>query len=235
VLDLDAWREPVSVVIPDDDLSFVLIPPEVESAAILQLCRELNNYQTDCDPGSVIESALMVTMGGLGPGVLIYDHLVKGRPPALPVIEFGTLGVSFYRDMDERFDRPRVSMPATIDVADKTVLVIDDLGDTGGTLKFVGEYLQGVGARRALNMVLYMKPKAKLVCSADFYFGEVAQETWIITSREQVETLVQRVPVWRRRGASESECRRRLVELIGYPTHLVDHYLPRVYQQAELS
>ncbi len=64
MLDLDAWREPVSVVIPDDDLSFVLIPPEVESAAILQLCRELNNYQTDCDPGSVIESALMVTMGG---------------------------------------------------------------------------------------------------------------------------------------------------------------------------
>ncbi len=235
MLDLDAWREPVPVAVPDDELKFVLIPPEVESAAILQLCREINSYQRQSDPDSVIESALMVTMGGLGPGVLIYDHLVKGCPPGLPAIEFGTLGVSFYRELGERFEQPRVTMPVSIEVADKTVLVIDDLGDTGGTLKYVDEYLQGLGARRVLNMVVYIKPEAKRLCSVDFHFGEVAQETWIITPREQVETLVQRVPTWRQRGASETECRRRLVELIGYPGYLVDHYLPWVYQQSDLS
>lgn len=232
MLDIDAWREPEPVVVPDDEMKFVLIPPEVESAAILQLCRELNDYQGSCDKGAMIESALMVTMGGLRPGVLIYDHLVKGRPQGLPVIEFGTLGVSFYRELGERFEHPEVTVPASIEVANKTVLVIDDLGDTGGTLKYVDEYLQGLGARGVLNMVLYMKPEAKLRCPVDFCFGEVTQETWIITPREQVETLVQRVPVWRQRGASEAECRRRLIELIGYPPYLVDHYLPGAYQQS---
>ena len=44
-MDLDAWREPLPTIIPDDELKFVLIPPEIESAAILQLCLELNKYQ----------------------------------------------------------------------------------------------------------------------------------------------------------------------------------------------
>ena len=234
-MDLDAWREPLPTIIPDDELKFVLIPPEIESAAILQLCLELNKYQYVCDANSVIQSALMVTMGGLHPGVLMYDHLVKGRPKGSPLIEFGTLGVSFYRELNNRFERPRVTAAASIEVANKTVLVIDDLGDTGGTLKYVEQSLLESGAHQILSMVLYLKPKAKRLCSVDFFFGEVAQETWIITPREQVETLIQRVPVWRERGSSEAECRRRLVELIGYPTYLVDHYLPQVYNQSNIS
>ena len=44
-----------------------------------------------------------------------------------------------------------------------------------------------------------------------------------------METLSKRVPVWRERGASEAECRRRLVDLIGYPPAIVDYYLPKAW------
>jgi hypothetical protein len=74
-----------------------------------------------------------------------------------------------------------------------------------------------------------MKPLAQQTCAADFWFGETPQDTWIITPRERVETMVKRVPVWKERGVSEAECRRRLVELIGYPETLVDYYLPQTY------
>jgi len=74
-------------------------------------------------------------------------------------------------------------------------------------------------------VALYMKPMAMRTCPVDFYFGAVQQDTWIITPREYVETMVKRVPVWRERGASRDECRRRLVDIIGYPVPLADYYL----------
>ena len=108
------------------------------------------------------------------------------------------------------------------------MLVIDDLGDKGGTLKFLTQYIADEGAAQVLTLAVYMKPEAMRVCPADFSFGVVDQDTWIITPRETVETMVKRVPVWLERGADMAECRRRLVEIIGYPVSLADYYLPGI-------
>ena len=80
-----------------------------------------------------------------------------------------------------------------------------------------------------LTLVLYVKPAAMDLCPADFWFGQTPQDTWIITPRERVETIVKRVPVWKERGADQAECHRRLVDIIGYPGELVDYYLPRAF------
>ena len=77
-----------------------------------------------------------------------------------------------------------------------------------------------------------MKPIATEVCPADFHFGELQQDTWIITPRETVETLIKRVPVWQERGADQAECRRRLVDIIGYPPQLADYYLNGIFAGA---
>ena len=77
-----------------------------------------------------------------------------------------------------------------------------------------------------------MKPKALELTGADFYFGEAPQDTWIITPRERVETLMKRVPVWKERGASIAECRRRFIDLIGYTEREVDYYLEQAYNDA---
>jgi hypoxanthine phosphoribosyltransferase len=121
-----------------------------------------------------------------------------------------------------------VQQDISVPVQDETVLVIDDLGDRGGTMQFLKQYIAEKGARRVLTLAIYMKPQAMRTCPADFYFGEVAQDTWIITPRECVETLVKRVPVWRERGADRRECRRRLVDIIGYPAAMADYYLQQL-------
>jgi hypoxanthine phosphoribosyltransferase len=171
----------------------------------------------------------MATMGGMLPGILLYDHLCKGQPAGMPRIEFGTIGVSLYKGPNERHDNPQVQQDISIPVDDQVVLVIDDLGDRGGTLKFLTQYIAGKGARQVLTLAVYMKPLALQTCPVDFYFGEVAQDTWIITPREMVETMVKRVPVWRERGADQRECQRRLVDIIGYPPRLADYYLRQIF------
>ncbi len=83
--------------------------------------------------------------------------------------------------------------------------------------------------KAVLTLALYMKPMAMRTCPADFFFGEVPQDTWIITPRECVETMVKRVPVWRERGADQRECQRRLVDIIGYPPALAAYYLEKLF------
>jgi hypoxanthine phosphoribosyltransferase len=229
-IDMEFWKKPEGVVIPDDELSFLLVPDEVESLACMDLAQQVHHFQREqLDSGDTITKALIVTMGGMLPGVLLYDHLVDGREPGVPKIEFGTIGVSLYKGPGVRYDNPRVQHGISIPISGETVLIIDDLGDCGGTMEFLTQYITDSGARKVLNLAMYMKPIAMEKCGADFWFGETPQDTWIITPRERVETIIKRVPVWKERGASQDECYRRLVELIGFPASVVNYYLPGVY------
>jgi hypoxanthine phosphoribosyltransferase len=231
-IDPDFWRAPEGVAIPDDELRFLLVPDAVEAMAVFDLARQVHDYQqkqqAQAAGGAPITRALMATMGGMLPGILLYDHLAKARPAGTPRIDFGTIGVSLYKAPNERYDTPQVQQDVSIPIGGEVVLVIDDLGDRGGTMQFLTRYLAEKGARIVLTLALYMKPMAMRNCPADFYFGEVPQDTWIITPRERVETLVKRVPVWRERGANRGECRRRLVDIIGYPASLADYYLEQL-------
>ncbi len=229
-IDIDFWKSPSGVSVPDDELRFLLIPDAVEAAATFALARQVHHYQqSHTATGDPIDKALIVTMGGMLPGVLLFDHLVEGRSDNLPKIEFGTIGVSLYKGPGVRYENPLVQHGISIEVSGETVLIIDDLGDCGGTMQFLTQYIRDSGARKVLNLAMYMKPVAKQTCAADFWFGETPQDTWIITPRERVETMVKRVPIWKQRGASQQECYRRLVEIIGYEKLLVNYYLPRVY------
>lgn len=232
-IDLDFWRSPVGVSVPDDDLKFLLVPDAVEAAACMDTARQVHAWQKSHENHpNQITKALMVTMGGLLPSVLLYDHLVEGREGDIPKIEFGTIGVSLYKGPGERYENPLVQHGISIPISGETVLVIDDLGDQGGTMEFLTHYILDSGAHKVLNLAIYMKPKAMTLVGADFYFGIAPQDTWIITPRERVETLMKRVPVWKDRGASKDECRRRLVDLIGYTGQEVDYYLDNAYARS---
>lgn len=232
-IDLAFWRAPQGVEVPDDELRFLLVPEAVQTLACAALAAQVHAFQAgQAATDEAIDLALMITMGGLLPGVLMHDHLGHAHVAAVPPIPFSTLGVSLYKGPDERFAAPTVTQDAAVSVTGKNLLLVDDLSDRGETLDFLARHLSDQGARRVMSLVIYMKPAALARCGADFYFGEVAQDTWIINSREQVETLAKRVPVWKSRGASQAECRRRLVDLIGYPPALVDQYLAGIYTRA---
>lgn len=228
-IDPGFWKAPEGVSVPDDELSFLLVPDAAEAMAVFEVSQQVHRYQQTQADSQAISRALMATMGGMLPGILVHDHLVHGAPANTPRIEFGTIGVSLYKGPNERYDEPLVQQEISISIEGQTVLVIDDLGDRGGTMAFLKEYIAKQGAAQVLTLALYMKPKAMQVCPADFYFGELEQDTWIITPREYVETLVKRVPVWMERGADQAECYRRLVKIIGYPPAMADYYLKRLF------
>jgi hypoxanthine phosphoribosyltransferase len=228
-IDLDFWRQPTGVAVAYDDLKFLLIPDQVESMMIADLARQVYEYQVQhIDGNRQITKAVMITMGALLPGVLLHDHLAYNPDKRLPSVEFGTLGVKYYAGPGQPLEKPIVIQDITIDVRGHVVGVVEDLVDLGGTAKFVSTYLYQHGARETILIAPYLKSRNLLDEMHVISFGFVPKDTWIITPRERVETLIKRVAYWRERGASEQDCRTNLIE-IGYPRYLIDLYLPSAY------
>ena len=106
--------------------------------------------------GAVPDIVVAVARGGLTvAGALAY---------ALGVKNCGAMNVEFYTGVDQRLDVP-ILLPPTLDLMDVTglrVLVVDDVADTGHTLRLVREVLaQHVDEAR--TAVLYHKPRSVVV------------------------------------------------------------------------
>jgi hypoxanthine phosphoribosyltransferase len=84
---------------------------------------------------------------------------------ALAVKNTYTMNVEFYTGVDERLEVPRILPPAPdfVDLADAKLLIVDDVADTGHTLKSVHQFCAGkVGEVR--TAVIYEKPHSVVQC-----------------------------------------------------------------------
>jgi hypoxanthine phosphoribosyltransferase len=109
------------------------------------------------DDGFAPDIILGIARGGLIPaGSIGY---------ALSVKNCYLMNVEYYTDVDERLDVP-VILPPYLDMVDlehASVLVVDDVADTGHTLQKVYEFVAGkVSTTRAA--VLYEKPGSAIQC-----------------------------------------------------------------------
>ena len=78
---------------------------------------------------------------------------------ALDVKMLGSLNVEFYTGVEERLDEP-VLLPPALDraaLAGKSVLLVDDVADSGRTLALVLQLLQA-GGGEVRTVCLYSKP-----------------------------------------------------------------------------
>ncbi len=231
-IDADFWRNPHGVDVEHDTLRFLYVPDHVMSFIAAQLARMVYRYQIDnIATRQQITHAVMITMGGMLPGVLLHDHLAWTLNKNIPAIAFGTMGVKYYAGPGQPLDEPRILHPLSIDVTGSVVGVIEDLVDLGGTARFVAQYLREErGAARIVLIAPYLKSRIAPHEMDVISYGNVPKDTWIITPREKIETLVKRVPVWRDHGASLKTCEDNLIR-IGYPRYLVDIYLRATYER----
>lgn len=231
-IDADFWTNPTGVEVEFDSLKFLYVPDHVMTFIAAQLARKVYRYQIDnIATKQQITHAVMITMGGMLPGVLLHDHLAWTLNKNIPPIAFGTMGVRYYAGPGQPLDEPRILHELSIDVRDQVVGVIEDLVDLGGTARFVAQYLKDERGARA---VVLIAPYLKSAISSDdmqvISYGNVPKDTWIIMPREKIETLVKRVPFWRDNGASIQACEENLLR-IGYPRYILDIYLRATYER----
>jgi len=118
--------------------------------------------------GAARELAAMVLASGYDPDWLVCiargGLLIGGALGyALPRKNIATINVEFYTDVDERLEVPVVLPPVLdlVDLENTSVLVVDDVADTGETLRMVVDLLRPSVAE-VRSAVLYEKSRSIL-------------------------------------------------------------------------
>lgn len=113
--------------------------------------------QTIADDGFEPDLILSIARGGLFvAGALGY---------ALDVKNLHVMNVEFYTGVDQRLDLPVMlpPVPSKVDLTGATVLVADDVADTGKTLKLVRDFCADHVAE-VRCAVIYQKPHSEVDC-----------------------------------------------------------------------
>ncbi len=233
--ELEFWRNPTGVEVPRDRLRFLYIPDYAEHMMVSWLAKQIFEYQhTHANTDKQISKMIMITMGALLPGVLLQDYIQHGAAKDMPEIEFGTFGVKCYYGPGQPLERPEIVQPLSIDIRGHTVAIVEDLIDLGMTAKFVQDTLTSpkYGARETIIIAPYRKSASSISAAEAITFGTVPHDTWIITPRERVETMIKRVPYWAGQGASRQECIDNLTK-IGYHKYLIDEWFDAAWARVE--
>jgi hypoxanthine phosphoribosyltransferase len=90
-----------------------------------------------------------------------------------------------YTGIAKSVKQPRLIQFISGEVSGKKVLVVDEIADSGRTLKLVVNYLKEQGAAEVKTAVLYRKPKS--VITPDFC--EKKTDSWVVFPWELKETM----------------------------------------------
>jgi hypoxanthine phosphoribosyltransferase len=116
-----------------------------------------------------------VSRGGWTPGRVLSDLLENSRT--------ANIKIEFYVGIGKTGRRPVVTQPLTENVTDKNVLVVDDVSDTGESLKVAFEHMIEKGAAIAKTATVYYKPHS--IFKPDFFADSTSD--WIIFPWERLE------------------------------------------------
>jgi hypoxanthine phosphoribosyltransferase len=137
----------------------VLFSPDVIADRIAELCREIAAVG--------LRNPLVVPI--LTGSFVFSADLLRGLHAAglAPEVDFLTL--SSYRRATRSAGSVDILRDMELDVADRDVLLVDDILDTGRTLAYAKDLVAARGARRLLTCVLLNKPVRRAVAiEADF-------------------------------------------------------------------
>lgn len=138
---------------------------------MIVLAREIKD--SDYSPQVIVG----VSRGGWPPARVMSDLLENSN--------LANMKVEFYTNIGVTAKTPKITQPVTSEVSGKTVLVVDDVADSGHSLQVASKHLRQEGAREIKVCTLYMKPKS--VFKPD-YFARTTTK-WVIFPWERLEAV----------------------------------------------
>lgn len=134
----------------------------------------------------------------------------------LQVSKVASIGVKFYQGINERLKEPRIYQDLPVSVTEETVLLFDDVADTGESLEFVARHLHTIGVKEIITATLFYKPHS--IVKPDFYGAEVTG--WIVFPYDVVESIGMFKDKWVAQGLSKKEITKRFLQLGARPEWL---------------
>jgi len=161
-----------------------------------------------------------VSRGGWPPARVLSDLLDN---PNLANVK-----AEFYLGVAETKGEPTLTQPVSVAVAGKKVLIVDEIADTGKSLKLVKEHIIKEGAAEVRVATVYYKPWSIIL--PDYYEKETS--CWVVFPWEIKETVRKTVKKCREKGKSVEEETAKLVKA-GISAELVKRFLKEILEEED--
>jgi len=134
--------------------------------------------------------------------------------------------IEYYTDVGAKGKEPKITQPLTGSMKGKTVLIVDEVADTGDTLHHAIEHVKNLGVEEVRSAVLHYKPTSIVV--PDFYMVET--RSWTVYPWEHRASIISLVSVFREEDESLTmkQLRDRLVFEVGFEPTVVDYFIKRL-------
>ena len=176
----------------------------------------LNLASTVRKTGFKPEIIIGVSRGGWPPARVMSDLLENPN--------VANVAAEFYVGVAETKGEPVITQPVSVSVEGKRVLVVDDVADTGESLRLVRSYLEEQGATEVKTATIYYKPWSVMI--PDYYEKET--RSWIVFPWERKETVRKIVEKCKRQGNSVDEAKEKLVSS-GLERKLVERFIQEIF------
>jgi hypothetical protein len=169
-----------------------------------------NNFKPDIIVG--------VSRGGWPPARVMSDLLDNPN--------LANVRAEFYLGVAETKGEPTLTQPVSMTIAGKKVLVVDEVADTGKSLKLVKEHIIEKGATEVKIATVYYKPWS--IVKPDYYEKETSK--WIVFPWEIKETVRKIVKRCREKRKPIEEEAAKLVKA-GISAELVEKFLKGILEE----
>ncbi|MBS7633602.1 phosphoribosyltransferase [Candidatus Bathyarchaeota archaeon] len=168
--------------------------------------------------GFKVDILVGVSRGGWPPARVLSDLLSNPN--------LANVRAEFYLGVAETKGEPTLTQPVSVEVASKNVLIVDEVADTGKSLKLVKEHIVERGAKEVKVATVYYKPWS--IIKPDFYEKETS--LWIVFPWEIKETVKKIVKKCERDGRSIESELEGLVKS-GISADLVSRFLREISEE----
>ena len=159
-----------------------------------------------------------VSRGGWSPARVLSDLLDNPN--------LANVRAEFYLGVAETKGEPVLTQPVSVSVAGKRVLIVDEVADTGKSLRLVREHIVEQGACEVKIATVYYKPWS--VVKPDYYAKETSR--WVVFPWEIKETVKKLVKKCKEKGFSVQKEIGKLVKA-GLSEKLVERFLKKVLEE----
>lgn len=158
-----------------------------------------------------------VSRGGWLPARIMSDLLENP--------EIANVKAEHYMGIGETKGETVVTQPISVQVKGKTILVMDDVVDTGHSLIKVRTHLLEKGAKDVKIATIYYKPWS--IIFPHYYEKETKQ--WVIFPWDRKETVKNLLQKFEQQGKSTEDIKEKLIES-GFDRKLVDRFIQEILE-----
>ena len=158
-----------------------------------------------------------ISRGGWPPARIMSDLLENP--------ELANVKAEFYLGVAKTKSEPVITQPVSVSVHGNKILIVDDVADTGKSLRLVRLHLKEQGATDVKIATIYYKPWS--VVTPDWYERKTSH--WVIFPWERKETVRNVVKRFKSEGKTVEEAKETLIRH-GLDRKLVERFLEEILE-----